>query len=253
MSTKLRHTVSEFLEIVRSVVFWSVCALIIFVSFYIIKIMVIFFHIEEIFAVHRARRIWAKLSLRFSGVKIRVEGLSHLKSHKSYLLASNHQGYLDGLLLSSIIPQYFRFLLWNKIFKIPIFGPLVRRSGCIPISDNNYKEALESILKVTELTKSGELFVIFPEGRLTRDGKLGAFGRGCAVIALNSKIPVIPIAIKGSFEVLSRGQWILRPGMIKLKIGEPIIFDNYKIIDKIAYTEATEKIRKSIERLMSQM
>jgi len=241
---------SKIIAVVRSIIFWFVCALVVIISRFFIPIIVFICHADEKLVTHHARRIWAKISLLAGGLRIKIEGLANIPNHQPVILVSNHQSYLDIFVLSSIIPFFFRFLAWDDLFKIPIFGPLMRKSGSIPVSDNNEQEAFKSLLKVTKLVKAGESFVIFPEGRLTRDGNLSPFGLGTAVIALNTGNPVIPVAVSGSYKILHKGEWILQPGEIKIKFGKPLTFQNYQL-EKSTYERATEKIRNSIEELLS--
>jgi len=235
---------------IRSVLFASACGFIIIIGCIVAPLVAFIFKLNKPEVFHRGGLIWAKILIMISGMKLKVEGLENIPSERPLIFASNHQSYLDILILICVLPLRFRFVAWDALFNIPFLGTYMKQYGHIPISENNFKEAQKTVLEIIDLIKAGESIVIFPEGKLTRDGKLGRFSRGPAFIALDTRAPVIPVVIDGSFHVLPRGEWALRPGTVKIKIGKPLEFNHFDNSDKKTYLEATERLKNSIEVML---
>jgi len=126
-----------------------------------------------------------------------------------------------------ILPRSFRFVIMRKLFKVPIIGHHITQAGFISLDRKDRKRSIQTIHQVIGMLKNNESFVIFPEGKLTKDGTLGEFGRGTSIIIQRSHAPVVPILIDGTFAALPKGQWRIKPGKVTVKIGKPIHFEKY--------------------------
>jgi len=239
------------MRLIRSLLFWFFCGAVVVVV-WVIALLTKIFRLDPLPVYQVGRFVWTKILLWSGGIKVKVEGYENVPSRRPLIFAANHQSYMDIFVLMEVLPFRFRFVTWDVLFRIPFLGDIMRDCGHIPIPDDNAKEALITILKTAEVVLAGDSIVIFPEGRLTRDGKLGPFGRGVAMIALKTETPVIPIAISGSFEVLPKGEWILKPNLVRVKIGKPLFFDCHTKPGKEAYVKATKEIRNSIAGMLAQ-
>jgi 1-acyl-sn-glycerol-3-phosphate acyltransferase len=157
------------------------------------------------------------------GIKIEVEGLENVDPARSYVYMANHVSFLDGPLLFYVIPQRVRVILKKSIFRIPVAGQTMRFIGFIPIDKKSMSGGRRSIDKAVQAIKEkGYSFLIFPEGTRSRDGKLHKFKRGGFFLAIAAQVPIIPVTIKGTFELMPRGRIFVRQGKIKVIFHPPI-------------------------------
>ncbi len=196
-----------------------------------------------------APRIWARMILAVSGVKVRVEGMEKLESGKSYIFAANHQSQFDIFCLQGYFNWDFRWLAKKELFKIPIFGPALRRSGNIPVDRASGREAMRSLTEAAERIRNGCSVVIFPEGTRSADGSLQAFKVGGMVIAIKAGVGVVPMAICGSRRVLPKGKVLPRSGEVVIRLGEPVDASAYSMKEK---QELADHLRSQVADLLEQ-
>ncbi|MCH8003532.1 MAG: 1-acyl-sn-glycerol-3-phosphate acyltransferase [Nanoarchaeota archaeon] len=192
----------------------------------------------------------------------KVEGLENVPKHKPFIMAMNHASYYDALLLPSlIIPKIDKKIhalvnsyYWNK-FLTRIF---LNYHESIPVyvekGDKSKKNNKKSFEKAFNYLKKNEIIMIFPEGKRSSDGKLRKAYTGVARLALNSKIPVLPIGIIGSNKVLPKGKFFPGFKRCEVKIGKPIYFNKYynKKINERVLENITRIIMKNIAKLIYQ-
>ncbi|HIC90947.1 MAG TPA: 1-acyl-sn-glycerol-3-phosphate acyltransferase [Syntrophaceae bacterium] len=193
--------------------------------------------------IHHYGKWWAKCILWASGVRVEVYGLENIGSNQGYILAANHQSYYDILALLGYLPVQFRFLAKKELFRIPIFGWAMYSAGHIPIDRSRPQKALKSLETAALRVPDGTSIIIFPEGTRSPDGKVKSFKRGGFVLAIQSRRPVVPVAIDGGYKILPRGSLKVRSGKIKVVIGEPIDSKPYSINQK---GELMQKVRKMV-------
>jgi 1-acyl-sn-glycerol-3-phosphate acyltransferase len=169
-----------------------------------------------------AARIWARMLGVISGVKIAVTGLENIPRDKPLILAANHQGAGDIMIVLAFLPVHFRFAIKKELFDIPIFGWYLRRAGYFPIDRELVLSAYKMVEQIVGFLNAGDSVLIFPEGTRSTDGTLGKFKRGSLLAALKSGAPIVPLAISGSYNLMPRGTWLLNPCPIKLSAGRPI-------------------------------
>ena len=165
---------------------------------------------------------WARVSMRLSGVKVKVDGLELLKPGKPYIFVANHSSQFDILAIQGSFPWSIRWLAKKELFKIPIFGPALRRSGSIPIDRASGRKAMKSLVEAARRISDGSSVVIFPEGTRSIDGILAPFKVGAVIIAIKAEVEVVPMAIIGSQAILPKGAMIPGGGEIQIKLGAPI-------------------------------
>lgn len=157
------------------------------------------------------------------GLKVEVEGLENVDPRRSYVFMANHVSFLDGPLLFYIIPQRVRVILKKSIFRIPVAGPAMRFIGFVPVDKKSMSSGKRSIDEAVQAMKEkGYSFLIFPEGTRSNDGKLHQFKRGGFFLAIAAQVPIIPITIKGTFELMPRGRIFARRGKIKVIFHPPV-------------------------------
>jgi len=195
-------------------------------------------------------RLWGSLLAAASMMKVKVSGLENIPDDTNVIFTPNHQSYLDIFILLKILPRPFRFIIMRKLFKVPVIGRHITQAGFISLDSKDRKKSIETIHLVIDMLGRNESFVIFPEGRLTRDGNVGEFGRGTSIIIQRSRTPVVPIAIDGTFGILPKGAWKLRPGEVRVRIGKPVYFEkHYDEVNKRTSLDLGNILRETIVNL----
>jgi 1-acyl-sn-glycerol-3-phosphate acyltransferase len=167
-------------------------------------------------------RLWARLVLWGAGVEIRAEGVETIDRGKRYILIANHHSYFDIPCIFAAIPQPIRFMAKKSLFSIPIFGWALARAGFIPIDRKNRRTAVKSFDLAVERIRKGNTIVIFPEEGRSREVAMRPFQRGAFLLAIRSELPILPIAIDGTYEVLRVGAKRITPGVVTIRVGTPI-------------------------------
>ncbi len=190
---------------------------------------------------------WARSILAASGVKVNVVGLEKLEKGKSYIFMGNHQSQFDIFCVQGHLDWNLRWLAKKELFDIPIFGAALEKGGSIPVDRSNGRKALKSLAEAAKRIQRGCSVIIFPEGTRSDDGKLQTFKSGGMVIAIKSKVEVVPLAICGSREILAKGELLPKPGTITLRIGDPINIDGYVMKQK---TELAKMLQGKVQELL---
>lgn len=168
-------------------------------------------------------RAWARMLLRVSFVRMQVEGLEKIDPTGSYVFVANHLSYMDTPVILASIPVQFRFMAKKGLFKIPFLGYHLSRAGHIAVPRDNPREAIKAMIEAGKMLKErGISVLIFPEGGRSPQAKLQPFKEGAFYIAINSGVPVVPVALCGTEKVLPMGSGTVSPGHVTLKIGKPI-------------------------------
>ena len=195
--------------------------------------------------VHHYARWWAKIQLLASGVRVKVKGLEHLDREKPFIYMANHQSSYDIFALLSCLPVQFRWIAKKELFAIPILGWAMRAANYISIDRSGKRKALESIERAAGKIKGGVSVVIFPEGTRSSDGSIQPFKRGGFTLALKSGVPIIPITIKGSLDVMPKDSLRVRPGEIRITIDRAIDTAPYLLRNRDVLME---RVRGTLER-----
>ncbi len=158
-----------------------------------------------------------RLGQKILGIRLEVSGLERIDKKTSYVFMSNHLSAMDGPLLFMLIPQSIRVILKKEAFRIPVIGLAMRLVGFIPVDRKGLRGGKKSIDQATHTIKEkGYSFLIFPEGTRSRDGKLQVFKRGGFFLALNSQVPVVPVSIQGTFEIMPKKSFFIKKGNVNI-------------------------------------
>jgi len=194
---------------------------------------------------HGIARQWAKVAVWVSCVKIRIEGLEHIPGEGPYLFMSNHQGAYDIFALEGHLPFHFKWLAKKELFSIPVLGWAMAAAGYIFIDREGTRETVKAMNEAAQKIHDGMSVVIFPEGSRSPDGSIQPFKKGGFSLAIKSGAPIIPIAISGSREIMPKERLIVRPGEIRIRIGQPIETQHWALRD---WKLLMEKVRQAISR-----
>lgn len=155
-------------------------------------------------AAHHCGRIWAKVALLANRVRVRLEGLENVRGAGPYIFMSNHQGSYDIFALLGYLPFQFKWLAKKELFSIPILGWAMSAAGYISIDRQGTRETVEAMREAAQKIRDGMSVVIFPEGSRTPDGSIQPFRKGGFTLAIRSQVPIVPISINGSREIMSK-------------------------------------------------
>ncbi len=171
----------------------------------------------------RVARAWARTLLSVSGVHVHIEGLDQIDRQGSYVFISNHLSYMDTPVALAHIPVQFRFLAKRGLFQIPFLGQHLSRAGHIPVPREDPRAAVKVMQTAAEAIQKKKIsLLIFPEGGRSHDGRLQSFKEGGAYIAIRAGVPVVPLVMIGTREILPFGSAIVKSGCVTLRILKPI-------------------------------
>jgi 1-acyl-sn-glycerol-3-phosphate acyltransferase len=183
-------------------------------------------------------RLWSWLILRTCGVSVEIEGMEHLAGVKSFVLVSNHQSLFDILLVFSLIPREVRFLAKREIKKIPVIGFTVEHSENIVI---DRASGGKTIRRALAAVSHGYSICVFAEGHRFSDNRVHEFNEGAAWLAIATKLPCVPMAIRGSAELMPRGARLVRPGRrVRIVVRGPVSTAGLKSADRVQLTRHLE-------------
>ena len=195
-------------------------------------------------------RNWGKSILFFSGIKWSVSGLKNIKSNKTpYFFVSNHASALDIPLAFAGIPNWLVSIAKIELKSVLILGWVMSTGGHIFVDRRNKDKAYKSLKDAKKsLSKTPRSVLLFPEGTRTKNGDLLKIKTGGINMAIELGIPIIPVACKGTFEMLKNNAKSLGNGVLELRIGKPIITEKDKKVDK---HEIAILIKEKIEYLLN--
>lgn len=158
-----------------------------------------------------------RLSRWILGLRLEVSGLEQVDPAKTYVFMGNHTSFIDGPLLFMLIPQHVRVILKKGIFKLPILGFGMKYVGFVPVDRKRAQRGKEAIERAArQMRERGYSFLIFPEGTRSMDGNLGTFRRGGFFLALESGAPIVPVSIRGTFEIMPKGSFFVKKGRVRV-------------------------------------
>ena len=188
-------------------------------------------------------RVWAWIILHISGVSLNISGREKLDKKRSYIIISNHQSHFDGPAIALSLGLQFRWIAKKELLKIPIFGHALKAMGNIFIDRTNKDIAMQSISEGLNQLPKGVGVMVFAEGTRSEDGSIGRFKKGGFAAAIQTGFPILPVTISGSARALPKNGIVFNPGIIDVKIGDPIETDEYTTEQ---LDELVEKVRTVI-------
>lgn len=182
--------------------------------------------------IDRIISLWAWALVRGAGIDLRTENTEVIDRNQRYIIVANHYSYFDIPCIFAAIPQPIRFMAKISLFKIPIFGWAIGRAGFIPIDRKNRRTAVKSFELAVERIRKGNTVVVFPEEGRSRERTMRPFQRGGFLLALRSQLPILPVAIDGTYDVFSAHAKLVRPGPVTIKVGTPIPTEGLTVREK---------------------
>lgn len=192
--------------------------------------------------------------LAYAYFRLDVRGLQHIPSHGGVLIAGNHPSVVDGVLLLAVSPRPVRFLVAEDLYNHRYLNAFFKMLGSIPVyrTKTHNGEALQAAVSALQ---RGELLGIFPEGTIHFQGSMREVKRGVALLALKTGLPVVLLAIHGSFEAFPDGAKVPRPRAIQMRFNPPVVYPQTSLdpIPEAQVTHALEDIRSRILQALQEI
>lgn len=173
-----------------------------------------------------AMRTWCQKSAYGLGLDLRAEGVENVPTSGGFVYASNHQSVIDILVLGAVLPGDFKWAAKQSLWKIPFLGWHLKLAGHVPVERGRGARVAASVIgRFVEVLKAGKPLLIFPEGTRSEDGLLRGFRNGGFHAAVRAGVPVVPVALEGTYELMKKGDphaAETRRRVIRLKVGKPI-------------------------------
>jgi len=176
---------------------------------------------------HWCARWWCRLVAWSIFARIHVHGTENVRPDQAYVYMANHASLIDTPALFAYLPYPFRIMAKKELFWMPFMGWHLWTAGHFPIDRRNGRKTARSLRRVIEGVRGGASLAVFPEGTRTRDGRLQEFKAGAFKIAIRAGVPIVPVTIRGAFDLLPRTTLAPRPGRIDVMIGTPIDTGQY--------------------------
>ena len=185
--------------------------------------------------------------LKLLFIPVEVAGAETLQAGRAYLFMANHVSILDVPLLAGFLPGSVRGIEEKGHFDWPLYGPVIRRMGNIPIDRGNVFSSMKSMRKAAGRFSLSRSIVVLPEGTRTTDGKLRPFKRLPFLMAKEAGIDVVPVGLSGLFSLKNKLSWHIRPGRVKVSFGEIV---PARTVSSLSVDELRELVRGRIASLI---
>ena len=154
--------------------------------------------------------------------KFRVFGLENVPASGGVLLASNHESYLDPVLVAMVLPREMHFMARRTLFRNPVFRAIIVGYNAFAIERDSAD--VKGVNSAIARLEAGNILLVFPEGTRTGDGSIGPM-KSVGVMAARAAVPIVPVLIQGAYDVWPKGQAIPHFGTISLVFGTPMKSD----------------------------
>jgi 1-acyl-sn-glycerol-3-phosphate acyltransferase len=184
-----------------------------------------------------------RIGLRIAGIHVRVEGAENIPAGVC-IFASNHASNMDPIALTPNIPRRVALLAKKEVFSIPVLSKAIRLAKLVPVDRSDSEAAAESVDLAIKYLKEGLSFCVYPEGTRSRDGRLLPFKRGTFVMALRAGVPVVPVSLAGTQNLMRKGDWRIYPGEVTVRFGPAVSTAGYTV-------EQRDELRRAVQDLVA--
>jgi len=170
--------------------------------------------------------IWSQAILDASGVRVRLHGAEQFAPGEPRIFVCNHVSWFDVFAMAAALGRG-TFVAKSELYRIPVFGLGMRLVGIIRIERENRKAAFASYELAAERIRRGTAVIVFPEGTRGHSYALRPFKKGPFVLAIAAGVPIVPVVVHGTIEVMSKGSMRVRPGVVDLHFLDPVPTTGY--------------------------
>ena len=190
--------------------------------------------------------VW--LALTLAGIRYRVAGRENVPG-TAVVFCSNHESNVDPPVLFRALHRQLHILYKAELRKVPIMKTAFDVGGYVAVERGDRTKSMESIARGAESLRSGNSFLIFPEGTRSRTGALLPFKKGGFIMAIQAQVPVVPVAVRGGRAAMRKGSPIVRPVHVSVRIGQPIPTQGLTVDDRDALIAT---VREEIQKLLDE-
>lgn len=210
-------------SIIYTILGWIVISFLFIGHAIVSRLFLIPFAKDKEAASHFATVPFLSYGAKLMGIKIQAKGVENIPKTGSFIIASNHQSYLDIALHNISNPRKFSFFAKKELLKVPILGGNIKNMGHFVIDRQNNRVAIKQMDAARKKLENGtHSLLVFPEGTRSTTGELLEFKKGAFMMAVQTGLPIIPAYIDGAWKVANKKSWTIKPGKITLTYGKPI-------------------------------
>jgi 1-acyl-sn-glycerol-3-phosphate acyltransferase len=170
---------------------------------------------------HRCARLWSRLILKTTGVRVHVEGLERIVPGTTYVFVSNHQSIYDTPVVFASLPYQIRIIAKQSLAKFPVLGWHLKRGRHLFV-DRQHPDRAGILERWRTLVSEGLSLIIYAEGTRSPDGRVGRFKAGSFLLAIEAGLPIVPLAVIGTRKVMPKGRLRTEPADVQLVVHDPI-------------------------------
>jgi 1-acyl-sn-glycerol-3-phosphate acyltransferase len=198
-------------------------------------------------SVDERARWFGRRVIELLDVDLTATGMERVPPGRAYVYMSNHQSHLDIPMLYATLPSpTIRMLGKKELFEIPVWGRGLRAAEFVEVDRSNHAAAMRSIDFAAKLVRDGVSIYLAPEGTRSRDGTIGPLKKGGFHLALGTGAPIVPVAIRGTIDILPRGAKMMTTGCsVAVTIGAPIPVEGREIEELMS--EVRDFLVKNVE------
>jgi 1-acyl-sn-glycerol-3-phosphate acyltransferase len=203
-------------------------------------------------------RKWSESSAKGLRIYIEATGQDNVPEG-GFVYASNHESLVDILVLGAALPGDFKWAAKRSVLNVPFLGWHLRLAGHVPVDRNKGKDAALAVMEAFEsVLRNDKPLLVFPEGTRTADGKLKAFKTGAFQAAVLAGKPVVPVAINGTFTLMSRdsvdtgASTDLEDRLVTVQIGKPL-YPNMELDDEDAVADLRDRTRAAVVEMLGEV
>ena len=232
----------KYLKIITGVIAYTV--------YYSLKVVLFIYFSRNKYYFQIQAKLWAKALLRVFNVKVNAIYNVSPTQTDSYIYIANHASYLDIPVILATAPANVVFVAKKSLFYVPFLGWAMKAGGTIFIDRKNPAKAYQSLFEGAEMLKKGYSTIIFPEGTRTPDGTLKPFKKGAFRLAKYSNIPILVLALKGTYDILPRSKLLpkvdppLEVSIIYYTVMNPQDYSDYSEMLADGYNKVKEALSK---------
>jgi len=194
-------------------------------------------------------RFGATAVRRLLGIRLAVSGLEHVDGNRPTLYCINHRSNVDVVAFEALFPRCprLRGLYKAEVGKVPVLGRAMKLVGFVPVERTNRASAIASVDAAARRMLAGDSFLIAPEGTRARGPGMLPFKKGGFVLAIKAQAPVVPVALHGTDTIMPRGRFWVKPGVVRIEVGEPVPTIGLTIDDR---DQLMERVRGRMEQML---
>lgn len=168
------------------------------------------------------RELWSPVLLWAGGARLEVSGQENVDPNRPTIYVGNHQSTIDIPAHFMAVPVPFRFVAKDQLKWVPLIGWYLALGGHVFINRSNRSKAISSLEAAAAKIRGGTSIFLYPEGTRSSDGRVLPFKKGPFALALKARVPICPVTIEGSGDLMPKDSWNITPGPIRVRVGKPI-------------------------------